>query len=136
MMKGRIAKEIVLWIIALFLALVCLRSGLTKMPGVPGEQFWIRDFQRWGYPGWFRLVIGVAELVSFALLLVPRLAGYGAGVFVVVMLGAILTHAAHNELSRLPFNLFLLALSLIILFARQPMLLTKLRNVGNDRSDL
>ncbi len=131
MTKGRIAKEIVLWIIALFLALVCLRSGLMKMPGMPGEQFWIRDFQRWGYPGWFRLVIGIAELVSFALLLVPRLAGYGAGIFAIVMLGAIFTHATHHESSRLPFNFLLLALSLIIVFARQPTLLKKLRKAGD-----
>ena len=132
MTKRRIAKEIVLWIIALFLALVCLRSGLMKMPNVAGEQFWIRDFQRWGYPGWFRLVVGVAELISFALLLVPRAAGYGAGVFAVVMLGAIVTHATHNELSRLPFNLLLLMLSLIIVFARQPNFLNQLRRVRND----
>lgn len=102
------------------------------MPGVPGVQFWMRDFQRWGYPGWFRFAVGVAELVSFALLLVPRLAGYGASVFAVVMLGAILTHATHNESRRLPFNFLLLALSLIIVFARQPQFLKKLWKAGNN----
>lgn len=131
MTKGRIAKEVVLWMIALLLALVCLRSGLMKMPGVPCVEFWTRDFHRWGYPAWFRLVIGVAELVSFALLLAPRVAGYGAIIFAVVMLGAIFTHATHNEASRLPFNLLLFALSLIIAFARQPTLLKKLRYAGN-----
>ena len=123
MTKGRIAKEAVLWVIALFLALVCLRSALMKMPGVPGVQFWMRDFQRWGYPDWFRLVVGVAELISFALLLVPRLAGYGATIFAIVMLGAIFTHATHNESARLPFNFLLLALSLITVFARRPFFL-------------
>lgn len=132
MRKRRIAKEIVFWIITLFLALVCLRSGLMKIPGVPGVEFWTRDFHRWGYPDWFRLVVGVAELVSFALLLVPRVACYGAGLFAVVMLGAIFTHAAHHESSRLPFNFLLLALSLVIIFARQPNFLTKLRKAGND----
>jgi uncharacterized membrane protein YphA (DoxX/SURF4 family) len=127
MTKKRIAKEIALWIVALLLALVCLRSGLMKVPGVPGGQFWIRDFQRWGYPGWFRLVVGIAELISFALLLVPRLAGYGASVFALVMLGAIVTHASHGESSRLPFNFLLLALSLIIVFARRPNFLKRLR---------
>ncbi len=132
MTKRQVAREIVFWIITLFLALVCLRSGLMKMPGVPGVQFWMRDFQRWGYPGWFRFAVGVAELVSFALLLVPRLAGYGASVFAVVMLGAILTHATHNESRRLPFNFLLLALSLIIVFARQPAFLKKLWKAGNN----
>ncbi len=127
MTKGRIAKEVVLWIIALFLALVCLRSGLLKMPGVPGVQFWMRDFQRWGYPDWFRLAVGVAELISFALLLVPRLAGYGATIFAIVMLGAIFTHATHNESARLLFNFLLLALSLITVIARRPFFLQKSR---------
>ena len=123
MTKGRIVKEVVLWIIALFLALVCLRSAWLK---VTGNIFWVRDFQRWGYPDWFRIVIGIAELTSMVLLLVPRFAGYGASLFVVVMLGAIYTHATHNESSRLPFNLFLLALSLIIAFTRRPNFLQKL----------
>jgi len=131
MTEGRLAKEIVFWIIALFLALVCLRSGLMKMPNVPGEQFWIRDFQRWGYPGWFRVVVGLAELISCALLLVPRLAGYGATLFALVMLGAIYTHATHHESSRLPFIFLLLSLSLIIIFARRPTFLKKPRKTGN-----
>ncbi len=130
MTKRRIAKEVIIWTVTLFLALVCLRSGLMKMPGVPGVEFWTRDFHRWGYPDWFRLVVGIVELVSFALLLVPRVAGYGAGVFAVIMLGAIFTHATHNESARLPFNFLLLALSLIIVFARQPTFLKKLRKTG------
>jgi putative oxidoreductase len=113
--KVRIVKEVVLWIITLFLALVCLRSGLQK---VTGNIFWLRDFHRWGYPDWFRVVVGIAELTSLALLLVPPLASYGASLFAVVMLGAIFTHYTHHETGRLPFNLLLLALSVIVVFAR------------------
>ena len=120
MTKKRIALEIVIWIITLLVALVCLRSGVMKMPSVPGVEFWIRDFARWGYPDWFRMVVGVAELAAFALLLIPRLAAYGASIFAVVMIGAIFTHATHGESGRLPFNLFLLALSAIIVYARWP----------------
>jgi putative oxidoreductase len=123
MTKGRIVKEVVLWILTLFLALVCLRSGLMK---VTGNIFWVRDFHRWGYSDWFRIVVGVAELVSMALLLIRRLASYGASVFSVVMVGAIYTHASHNESSRVPFNLFLLALALIIAFFRRPNFLKNL----------
>ena len=126
MTKIRILKEVVLWLITLFLALVCLRSGWLK---VSGNIFWVRDFQRWGYPDWFRLVVGIAELISFALLLVPRLASYAAGLFAVVMLGAIFTHYTNNETSRLPFNLLLLALSLVIVFARRPAFLRRLGEV-------
>ena len=118
MTKMRIAKLIVLWAITLLLALVCLRSGLMKMPGVPGVEFCTRDFARWGYPDWFRIVVGIMELTSFALLLIPRVAGYGALTFAIVMIGAIFTHATHGESVRLPFNLVLLAMSVIIIFAR------------------
>ena len=115
MSKARVAKLIGLWGVTLFLALVCLRSGLTKLPA---GGFWERDFRRWGYPGWFRVMVGAAELASFALLLIPRLAAYGAALFAAVMLGAIYTHAAHSEMSRLPFNFLLLALALLVLAAR------------------
>jgi uncharacterized membrane protein YphA (DoxX/SURF4 family) len=130
MTKARIIKEVLLWLITLFLALICLRSGLLK---VTGNIFWVRDFHRWGYPDWFRLVVGIAELISMLLLLVPRLAGYGASLFAVVMLGAIFTHATHNETTRLPFNLLLLTLSLVIAFARRPSFLKHLRKArGTD----
>jgi putative oxidoreductase len=122
---ARIAKEVVLWIITLFLVLVCLRSGWQK---VTGNIFWVRDFHRWGYPDWARIVVGLAELTSLGLLLIPRFASYGASLFGVVMLGAIFTHATHHETSRLPFNFLLLGLSLIIIFARRPAFLTTARN--------
>ena len=124
MTKVRIAKEILLWMATLFLALVCLRSGWLK---VTGNAFWVRDFYRWGYADWFRILVGIAELTSAALLLIPRFAVYGAGLFAVVMLGAIFTHATHNEASRLPFNFLLLGLSLIIVFARQSFFFLKSR---------
>lgn len=122
MSKARVAKLIGLWGVTLFLALVCLRSGLTKLPA---GSFWERDFRRWHYPGWFRLAVGVAELAAFALLLVPRLAAYGAALFALVMLGAIYTHAAHGETVRLPFNFLLLCFSLVVLYARRPHLLKR-----------
>ena len=124
MTKAKIAKEVALWTITLFLSLVCLRSGWLK---VTGNVFWVRDFHRWGYPDAFRMVVGVIELISMALLLIPRLASYGATLFAVVMLGAIFTHATHHEITRLPFNLLLLSLSLIIIFGRKPIFLVKAR---------
>ena len=126
MTKVRIIKEVVVWLITLFLALICLRSGWLK---VSGNVFWVRDFHRWGYPDWFRLVVGIAELASMALLVVPRLASYGATLFALVMLGAIFTHYTNNETSRLPFNLLLLTLSLVIAFVRRTSFLKQPRKV-------
>jgi putative oxidoreductase len=120
----KIVKETVLWIVTLLLVLVCFRSGLQK---VTGNVFWVRDFHRWGYPDVFRSVVGIAEIASGLLLVVPRFAAYGASVFAIVMLGAIYTHATHGESSRLPFNFLLLAFSIIIMIGRHPSLLTRLR---------
>ncbi|HEX8161152.1 MAG TPA: DoxX family protein [Pyrinomonadaceae bacterium] len=120
MTKKRLALEVALWLAAIFLALVCLRSGLTKLPA---ESFWARDFRRWHYPVWSRYAVACAELAACALLLAPRAAGAGAALFAAVMLGAMFTHATHGEFSRLPFNLLLFALSLAVLFARGPKLL-------------
>jgi putative oxidoreductase len=120
MTKRRIALEVALWLVAIFLALVCLRSGLTKLPA---GSFWARDFRRWHYPGWARYAVAAAELAACALLLVPRAAWAGAALFAAVMLGAMFTHAAHGETGRLPFNLVLFALSLAVLFARGSKLL-------------
>lgn len=111
------AKEAFLWIVALMLALVCVRSGWLK---VTGNASWVRDFHRWAYPDWFRMVVGFCELLSGALLLVPGFAGLGAGIFALIMLGAVYTHATHGELSRIPFNFFLLILALVIVAWRPP----------------
>ena len=59
--KGRIAKEVAVWIITLLLALVCLRSGWLK---VTGNIFWVRDFHRWGYPDWLLLLEGARQKLS------------------------------------------------------------------------
>src|SRR3954447_8185682 len=104
MTKKRIATETALWLVAVFLALVCLRSGLTKLPA---DSFWVRDFRRWHYPGWSRYAVAAVELAACALLLVPRAATAGAALFAAVMLGAMFTHATHHESSRLPFNFLL-----------------------------
>ncbi len=126
MTKKQIAKEVVIWAASLFLALVCVRSGLMKLPGFTGEQSWIRDFQRWGYPDWFRLVVAAAELASCVLLLIPRTAGYGACIFALVMIGAITTHVTHGETGRLPFNFLLLALCVVVAIARCPRFINEL----------
>jgi len=125
MLKWSRVKDVAIWVVTLLLAFMSFRSGVMKMPGVPGSQFWMRDFQRWGYPGWFRLAVGIAEIVSAVFVVVPQLASYGAGIFAVVMVGAIFTHATHAEWSRLPLNLILLALSLALCFARRSILLKK-----------
>ena len=62
-----------------------------------GSPNWIARFNRWGYPHDFYLVVGVAELAGAALLLIPKLSKFGAGLLSVIMVGAAGTHLLHHE---------------------------------------
>jgi hypothetical protein len=53
-------------------------------------------FVDWGYPSWFRLVVGAGELVGGALLS-PRRRFLGAGLLVVILVGATLTHVVNGD---------------------------------------
>ncbi len=61
------------------------------------EGFWTPAFERWGYPVWFRYLIGILETAGGALLLVPRTATYGAGVLLPVMVGAFITRLRDGQ---------------------------------------
>jgi uncharacterized membrane protein YphA (DoxX/SURF4 family) len=49
---------------------------------------WARSFAEWGYPEWFRQLIGVLETGGGLALLAPPIAFYGATVVAAVMVGA------------------------------------------------
>jgi uncharacterized membrane protein YphA (DoxX/SURF4 family) len=99
-----------LWIASIALAALFLATGIPKLLGAEG---WGRHFSRWGYPDWLRLVVGATEVVSAALLLVPRFARLGAGAIAVVMAGATYTHLARasGEAGRAVFTVVLLLLA-------------------------
>jgi uncharacterized membrane protein YphA (DoxX/SURF4 family) len=86
---GRIALEVLLWAMSAMLVWVFTRAGLDKFDDASG---WARAFRFWGYPVWFRVLIGVIEIVAALMLLWPRTAAYGAALIVVVMLGGMGTH--------------------------------------------
>ena len=69
-------------------------QGLAKFDAHSG---WARAFEIWGYPVWFRELIGVQELLAAALLLWRRTAPIGAALVIITMLGGIGTHIAAND---------------------------------------
>lgn len=75
------------------LGLVFAVSGAVKLVGVDEM---VENFERWGYPQWFRLVTGLVEvtgaLVLVGGLVVPVATAIGGAVLGVTMLGAIYTH--------------------------------------------
>ena len=67
----------------------------------PGETFagapYSEQFADWGYPSWFRFVVGSGEIMGAALLLVPRRRFPGAALLGVILVGAILTHVVNQD---------------------------------------
>jgi putative oxidoreductase len=91
MAEGR-GKTIVVWVLSVLLAALYVFAGTPKIMGAADA---VEGFTRFGYPGWFRVLIGVIEVVGGIGLLVPRLAFYAAGALGAVMIGAAYTQVTH-----------------------------------------
>jgi uncharacterized membrane protein YphA (DoxX/SURF4 family) len=112
----RVAKEIALWIIAVFLAYVFLKAGIDKFSSTSG---WARAFHVWGYPAWFRILVGIIEAGAALLLLYPRWAAIGAIFIIVVMIGAMGTHVlVQHRPAQVTNEIFPLLLAIAVLAGR------------------
>jgi uncharacterized membrane protein YphA (DoxX/SURF4 family) len=78
-----------LWLLSLFLTVVFVNAGWPKFSNTSG---WARAFAAWGFPNWFRVLVGIVEVAGGLLLLVPQTAVYAAAALAVIMLGAMGTH--------------------------------------------
>lgn len=83
--------NILLWVAQILLAAMFIFSGFHK---VSGDPMMIGAFEKIGLGQWFRYFTGGLELLTGIGLLIPRFAGISAAVLAVVMVGAIITHAA------------------------------------------
>ncbi len=81
------------------LALSFVAGGVAKFAS--GETFagapYSEQFADWGYPSWFRFVVGAGEIVGAVLLLLPRRRFLGAALLSVILVGAILTHIVNQD---------------------------------------
>lgn len=74
----------------------------------------IEDYQRWGYPSWFRYVTGLLEL-SAALMLMTSYRSHGAFLGGAIMAAAAGTVVAHGEFSHAFPPLIVLSLCALFL---------------------
>jgi uncharacterized membrane protein YphA (DoxX/SURF4 family) len=105
------------------LALSFVAGAVAKF--APGETFagapYSEQFADWGYPSWFRFVVGSGEIVGAALLLVPRRRFPGAALLGVILVGAVLTHVVNQDpLSEAVMAPICLALVGIVAYASRP----------------
>lgn len=108
-------KNIALWVLQVAVAALFVVSAVPKLGGAP---MIVQMFDVLGFGQWFRYTTAVLELGGAALLLVPGLAGIGALVLAIVMVGAIFVHALVLGGSAVP-ALVLLAATLTIAWFRQ-----------------
>lgn len=83
------AVGIALWVLRIAAAAMLGMAGFSKLSGAPEM---VGLFDAIGVGQWFRYVTGGLEVLGAVLLLVPALAGVGALILVLVMLGAVATH--------------------------------------------
>lgn len=74
---------------AIIAAVILLQTLRFKFTGAPES---VHIFSALGVEPWGRIGLGVAELITAALLLIPRTAWIGAGIALGMMGGALLSH--------------------------------------------
>jgi uncharacterized membrane protein YphA (DoxX/SURF4 family) len=83
------------WVVA---ASFVAGGGAKFMPGAVGEwPPYSERFVDWGYPSWFRFVVGSIELAAAPLLVMPRYRLVAAGLLLPVLNGAIVTHIINSD---------------------------------------
>ena len=110
------AASIALWAITIFLVLLFLVEGGSKLLFDAGT---IKNFHKWGYPTWLVFVVGLLEFPGAILILFPRLALLGAALLVADMIGAIVTGLVQGIVPIVLVSAFILALIAVIGWVRR-----------------
>ena len=113
--RGARARLIAAWVAALLLTLIFVPAGWAKFSDHSG---WAIAFRHWGYPTWFRILIGVLELGAVALLLSGRWAVVGGAVIMAVMLGGMGTHVVFDGGRHMTSEVVPLALATLVVVMR------------------
>ena len=81
-------------ILAMIVAVLFTIAGAVNLAGRGAVK---RDFARWGYPAWFRLLCGALELLSAALLSRQQTRVLGLALAGAIMTGALFTLQRNKE---------------------------------------
>lgn len=105
------------WACAIFLAIAFVLAGMSKLEGASAMR-WAERFAQWGYPEYARYLVGALEALGGVGVLIPRWRRAAAAILVVLMIGALCTHAVHGEFPRLIPPLVLGGLALLVYSSR------------------
>ena len=117
--------NVVLWIIASVLAAGFLAAGLTKL-SQPKEKLaasgmgWTDDFSARTVKtiGALEVLAAIGLILPAALGIAPVLVPLAAVGLVIVMIGAVITHARRKEVPMIVGNVVLLALAAVVIWGR------------------
>jgi len=96
-------KNIIIWILAVILALAYIGSGITKLLGADMQ---IKNFESWGYPFWLRFPVGLIEIAFAIGLMIPgyrKTTIYGIFIWTIV---AIITHLQAGQANMIAGPIF------------------------------
>lgn len=105
-----------MWVLSVLLAGLFLYAGAVKLVGA---QEAVDAFRRYGFPGWFRILIGIVEVAGGIALLIPKAALEAASFLIVIMLGAVITELVRGDNFLLPLLVLLLLGGLAALRAEE-----------------
>ena len=117
--------NIIAWVLRLIAAIILLQTLFFKFTAAP-ESVYI--FSALGLEPWGRIGIGVLELVTAILILIPKTTGPGALLAVGIMLGALFSHITKlgvvvqndgGKLFILALVVFICSGVLVLLFRKQ-----------------
>jgi uncharacterized membrane protein YphA (DoxX/SURF4 family) len=80
-----------------------------------GPQTIRAEFEKWGYPDWFRMTIATVEAVGSVLMFIPRTQLVGASILLLVTLGILVSFSRSKEWMRMQYPFVLLLLLVTIL---------------------
>ncbi|MGB1021135.1 MAG: DoxX family protein [Flavobacteriaceae bacterium] len=84
---------ILIWLIIAHPAYRVIVNGIRKFDT---EGMWTDAFQDWGYPVWFRILVGILETGGGFIVLVPKIRHFGGILLAMVMIGALLTRIVNG----------------------------------------
>src|SRR2546422_2149336 len=105
------------WPCAIFLAVAFVFVGISKLEGSSAIR-WTERFVNWGYPANAQYVIGVLEILGGLGVLIPKWRRAASATLVVLMIGALGTHAVQAEFPRLIPPLVLGGLAFLLYSSR------------------
>ena len=109
-----------LWGLRILIALFFIFMAVKNLSG---DEKMIRDFARWGYPDWFRILTASLQIIGAILLLFPSMTFYGAILLSCILLGAMVTHIRFDPIQHVVSPLIFVIFTAIIIYSFRPVLL-------------